>query len=169
MSSGGKLVPPAPERRCGLALSSELVGQAFLLGFVSLELQSGAGRLRYPFSTEHQSQGDSATGGVLHGWNLPCKTCNLLLQKVSLCFIPQVMFLFSSIVTGEENTVVLARGGGRSRGGWTTLSRSGKIQAGTTLTQILWGLIVTVHQALESEGARSRVTEPSAFLQACSK
>lgn len=79
------------------------------------------------------------------------------------------MFLFSSIVTGEENTVVLARGGGRSRGGWTTLSRSGKIQAGTTLTQILLGLIVTVHQALESEGARSRVTEPSAFLQACSK
>lgn len=77
-------------------------------------------------------------------------------QKVSLVFTPQVMFFFSSIVTGEEDTVVLVRGGGRSRGGWTTLSRSGKIQAGTTLTQILLDLIVTVHEAPESEGARSR-------------
>lgn len=48
-----------------------------------------------------------------------------------------------------------------------TLSRSEEMWADIILKQILSNLNVTVHRALESEGARSCcVMEPSAFLQA---
>ena len=79
---------------------------------------------------------------------------------------PQMVFSFISIFAGEEVVVILVRGSGRSRGGQTTFSRSGEVQAGNVLKTNSFGF--KCHCALGvTEGARSCcVVEPSAFLQA---